>query len=741
AFAKANSEAEKLLWERLVNDLKKIDLTQLPYNHPLYSGIFDIESSPISDLPDSLCNVFEENTKKKFCIDNNEALLQTCKEYIQEVSIGLEEPPLETCDPPFMSREVESYNEAIIGSITVINEGSYVSEVLAPLFNIALRDLPTKQNMKNLLVQLAKILMDFARDYLKQFIKKGVLTNLPSIFSINIAGDDLRIYSMHMENVLLIALYRLSNVVKQPVHTIYPEIKSTLICSHKPTKQNQLSISSKKKKQDQILLDSGEKVKQDQILLVNNNGEKKKQDQILLVNNNGEKKKQDQILLSNSENKQQQQKKKEVIVEEKKIDPIVTKIIENLRAKNLKEIKSTLLNDENKPVVGSVEDALKFKMEFYNHLNSFELETLDKLLRNHLVETLEPDGQLNNVLSIIETYDIESQKSQKEFEKLKYFELLKSKNYDEAYNYLYEKISDVDSIELINKMNELIISKDIATNEEIIRYILMGYFESHKFDEPLNLWNKLREMKVIKLNSLLYSEMIRGFSMKNHLQPVEKLWKEMKSDKVEPNLQIYSSLMEINFKLGKKLIKGLLMNRKQEEALRILNTSIYNILFDHIDTRAIIIELFNDMKALNVQMNQVTYTTLMNYLIRINDKESLNNLMKFDNSNRSGGRSNYNNLRNKNRNIINYSLMIKRDIKNNDLEKLNLTLSEMKSENISLTLVIYNSIFDYYIKYNHFDDLLDDALKIYSDYKKSGLKNFDNLEFEKTVKKLELKNL
>ncbi|CAJ0910861.1 6942_t:CDS:2, partial [Entrophospora sp. SA101] len=117
-------------------------------------------------------------------------------------------------------------------------------------------------------------------------------------------------------------------------------------------------------------------------------------------------------------------------------------------------------------------------------------------------------------------------------------------------------------------------------------------------------------------------------------------------------------------------------------------------------------------------MNQVTYTTLMNYLIRINDKESLNNLMKFDNSNRSGGRSNYNNLRNKNRNIINYSLMIKRDIKNNDLEKLNLTLNGYLS-----------------------NDRLDDALKIYSDYKKSGLKNFDNLEFEKTVKKLELKNL
>lgn len=28
-------------------------------------------------------------------------MLQTCEEYIQKVSIGLEEPPLETCDPQF----------------------------------------------------------------------------------------------------------------------------------------------------------------------------------------------------------------------------------------------------------------------------------------------------------------------------------------------------------------------------------------------------------------------------------------------------------------------------------------------------------------------------------------------------------------------------------------------------------------------------------------------------------------
>ena len=32
------------------NDLEKIDLAQLPYNHPLCSGILDAESKPISDM-------------------------------------------------------------------------------------------------------------------------------------------------------------------------------------------------------------------------------------------------------------------------------------------------------------------------------------------------------------------------------------------------------------------------------------------------------------------------------------------------------------------------------------------------------------------------------------------------------------------------------------------------------------------------------------------------------------------
>ncbi|CAG8503384.1 14865_t:CDS:2, partial [Dentiscutata heterogama] len=64
AVAYTELEDKKLLWKRLKNDLKNVDLNQLPYNYPLCSGILDIESSPISDLPKTLCNVFEEKQKK-----------------------------------------------------------------------------------------------------------------------------------------------------------------------------------------------------------------------------------------------------------------------------------------------------------------------------------------------------------------------------------------------------------------------------------------------------------------------------------------------------------------------------------------------------------------------------------------------------------------------------------------------------------------------------------------------------
>ncbi|CAG8820470.1 30613_t:CDS:1, partial [Racocetra persica] len=45
-----------------------------------------------------------------------------------------------------------------------------------------------KQKQDHLkLARLAKNLIDFARTHLKQYIKKGILSNLLSIFSINVA--------------------------------------------------------------------------------------------------------------------------------------------------------------------------------------------------------------------------------------------------------------------------------------------------------------------------------------------------------------------------------------------------------------------------------------------------------------------------------------------------------------------------------------------------------------------------
>jgi len=172
---------------------------------------------------------------------------------------------------------------------TIINEGSYICEVLAPLFNIAFGDLPVnnetwriwgdmaswpdamqkgdfrsacrpdfmliahvdnervdilnmetgrpnshkrKQEQDRLkLARLSKNSMDYARAYLKQFIKKGVLSDLLSIFSINVAGDDLRIYSMNMEHGILKNCLLTRATI--PLHmvsteTIYPLIHSLL---------------------------------------------------------------------------------------------------------------------------------------------------------------------------------------------------------------------------------------------------------------------------------------------------------------------------------------------------------------------------------------------------------------------------------------------------------------------------------------------------------------------------------
>ena len=83
------------------NDLEEINVAQLPYNHPLCSGILDAESKPIFDMPESLRNIFEHEIKKKYTLPDNDAITQTCKDFFQEISIRSEVSLLSTYDPPF----------------------------------------------------------------------------------------------------------------------------------------------------------------------------------------------------------------------------------------------------------------------------------------------------------------------------------------------------------------------------------------------------------------------------------------------------------------------------------------------------------------------------------------------------------------------------------------------------------------------------------------------------------------
>jgi hypothetical protein len=111
----------------LENDLEEIDVAQLPYNHPLCSGILDAESKPISDMPVTLCHIFERDTKKKYTLPNNDAVLQTCEDFIQEVSIRIEVYLPSTYDPQFgewikRPEKIERLTKQILDALYVFNK-------------------------------------------------------------------------------------------------------------------------------------------------------------------------------------------------------------------------------------------------------------------------------------------------------------------------------------------------------------------------------------------------------------------------------------------------------------------------------------------------------------------------------------------------------------------------------------------------------------------------------------------
>lgn len=151
----------KKLWERIEAELEEVDVESLGFGHPICSGVLDAKSEPFTEMPLSLCDIFREPFQK-YKLDHNDFIAETRIESIrnEESKINLDEDLRNVefgiwLDEPEKLREMtrqilESLfkvwrspkYEAFIKKRNPVNEGSYVCEVLAPLLNIVMSDLP-----------------------------------------------------------------------------------------------------------------------------------------------------------------------------------------------------------------------------------------------------------------------------------------------------------------------------------------------------------------------------------------------------------------------------------------------------------------------------------------------------------------------------------------------------------------------------------------------------------------------
>ncbi|UZO18744.1 uncharacterized protein OCT59_010056 [Rhizophagus irregularis] len=152
---------EKTMWERIETELEEINVKNLGFDHPICSGVLDIKSEPFTNMPGSVSDIFKEPFRK-YKLEQNHDIMEACNEFIQneESKINIDEVLgninyREWLDKPeelqdLTKRMLESMlkvwkspkYDAYIKKGKSINEGSYVCEVLAPLLNIVMSDLP-----------------------------------------------------------------------------------------------------------------------------------------------------------------------------------------------------------------------------------------------------------------------------------------------------------------------------------------------------------------------------------------------------------------------------------------------------------------------------------------------------------------------------------------------------------------------------------------------------------------------
>ncbi|CAG8498178.1 12634_t:CDS:2, partial [Acaulospora morrowiae] len=284
---------EKTMWERIEMELKEINVEDLGFDHPICSGVLDLKSVPFTNIPGSVCDTFKEPFQK-YKLEQNHNVMDTCKEFIrnEESKINIDE---NQCKPLEISFAKPAYMILLHSHLLKgksINEGSYVCEVLAPLLNIVMSNLPGNpiawdiwgeegssasairkgsrkiarradymmmaqlgKNAKLEIVYLEtgrpdstqdkrlrdhKKLIRFFKDSIdttrsvlklkKIFNQSSKRQNL-SIFTINVAGDVIELYAMHRE--LGIYRYCLIEEASIPLHitsanAVYPLIHTLL---------------------------------------------------------------------------------------------------------------------------------------------------------------------------------------------------------------------------------------------------------------------------------------------------------------------------------------------------------------------------------------------------------------------------------------------------------------------------------------------------------------------------------
>jgi hypothetical protein len=77
------------MWEEIFLELKKVNIDNLPYDHPLCSGILDTSSEPFvnQSMSESTRNTFQKPIEK-YNIDENKPLKDICKKFVQDEKLS-----------------------------------------------------------------------------------------------------------------------------------------------------------------------------------------------------------------------------------------------------------------------------------------------------------------------------------------------------------------------------------------------------------------------------------------------------------------------------------------------------------------------------------------------------------------------------------------------------------------------------------------------------------------------------